>query len=404
MERLANGATKASNETGNAMTTFHEYLRAVQNDVADRTVADVHDRIEDGETFVLVDIRESVELADGHIDSARLIPRSWLELRVEEEIPVKAAEIVLYCSEGIRSALAVKALESLGYSRVSHMSEGFRGWKRAGYAFTIPKVLGDLQRTRYARHISLPEVGEKGQQKLLDARVLLVGAGGLGCPAALYLAAAGVGTIGVIDADLVDRSNLQRQVLHFEDRVGTPKVESASQTLSALNPDVRVVAYNERLTAKNVERVLTGYNVVVDGGDNFPTRYLVNDACVHLGITNVHGSVHQFEGQATVFHPDKGPCYRCLYPDPPPPEAAPNCQEAGILGVVPGLVGLIQATETLKAILDIGTDLVGRLLLVDARTMSFREIKLRRDPQCKICGDDAVFEGFVDYERFCASK
>jgi molybdopterin/thiamine biosynthesis adenylyltransferase len=268
----------------------------------------------------------------------------------------------------------------------------------------IAESLTQDQLTRYSRHLIIPEIGEKGQKKLLDSKVLMMGAGGLGSPAALYLAAAGVGQLGIIDSDVVDRSNLQRQVLHTDDRVGEPKVESARQTINGLNPDVDVEIFNERLTSDNIMSVFEGYDLVVDGGDNFPTRYLVNDACVKLGIPNVHGSVYRFEGQATAFVPGEGPCYRCLYPEPPPPEFAPSCQEAGVLGVLPGVIGLLQAIEVIKLLVGIGKPLVGRLLAFDGLEAEFRELKLRRDPECPVCGDHIEAEDieFIDYEQFCS--
>lgn len=353
------------------------------------------------ESAVFLDVRAETETADGHIEGALLVPRGFLELRIEERVPSQQAEIIVYCAGGTRSALAAHSLQALGYTNVTSMSEGFGGWKQAGFGFTVPTVLSPEQRTRYSRHLLIPEVGEAGQHKLLNSKVLLLGAGGLGSPAAYYLAAAGVGTLGIIDSDVVDRSNLQRQILHADDRVGVPKVDSAKQTLLALNPGVTVHVHNQRLIAENVLELFDGYDLVVDGGDNFPTRYLVNDACVYLGIPNVTGSVFRFEGQVTVIKPHEGPCYRCLYPEPPPPEFAPSCQEAGVLGVLPGTIGLIQATEVIKLLLDIGTSLVGRLVLYDALDQKFRELRIRRDPDCRMCGDDAEFTGFEEYEQFC---
>ena len=348
-----------------------------------------------------IDVRESTETADGHVPGALLIPRGFLELRIEDQIPNRDEPILIYCAAGTRSLLAARSLRELGYTNVTSLDGGFRAWKNAGLRFDVPRSLSSEQLTRYSRHLLIPEVGEAGQQKLLDAKVLMLGAGGLGSPCAFYLAAAGIGTLGIIDNDVVDRSNLQRQILHTEDSVGTPKVESARQRLLALNPDVNVVAYNERLNKDNVLDIFSGYDVVVDGGDNFPTRYLVNDACVHLGIPNVTGSVFRFEGQVTVIKPKHGPCYRCLYPEPPPAEFAPSCQEAGVLGVLPGTMGLLQATEVIKVILGIGKPLIGRLMLYDALAQKFRELRIQRDPKCKMCGDDATFTGFTEYEQFC---
>ncbi|MFT6397797.1 MAG: molybdopterin/thiamine biosynthesis adenylyltransferase/rhodanese-related sulfurtransferase [Bradymonadia bacterium] len=382
------------------MSGFRSHLDRVKQGIREVRPADVRAEFE---SAVFLDVRAETETADGHIDGAVLIPRGFLELRIEEAVPNLEAEIIVYCAGGTRSALAAHTLQTLGYSNVASMSEGFGGWKQAGYGFTVPTVLSPEQRTRYSRHLLIPEVGEAGQQKLLKSKVLLLGAGGLGSPAAYYLAAAGVGTLGIIDSDVVDRSNLQRQILHADDRVGVPKVESAKQTLLALNPGLTVNTFNVRLTAENVLDIFEGYEMVVDGGDNFPTRYLVNDACVHLGIPNVTGSVFRFEGQVTVVKPGEGPCYRCLYPEPPPPEFAPSCQEAGVLGVLPGTIGLVQATEVIKLLLEIGTPLVGRLLLYDALDQKFRELKIRRDADCKMCGDSAHFTSFEEYQQFCDS-
>ena len=382
------------------MAGFRSHLSRIKEDISEMTPAQANARLRDA---VFVDVRAETETADGHVEGALLIPRGFLELRIEDKVPNKDAEIVVYCAGGTRSALAAATLETLGYTNVRSMTEGFRGWKNAGFGFTVPTALTAEQRTRYSRHLLIPEVGEAGQQKLLGSKVLMLGAGGLGSPAAYYLAAAGVGTIGIIDSDVVDRSNLQRQILHTDDRIGVPKVDSAKQTLLGLNPEVKVITYNERLNSENVLSVFEGWDLVVDGGDNFPTRYLVNDACVHLGIPNVTGSVFRFEGQITVIKPKEGPCYRCLYPEPPPPEFAPSCQEAGVLGVLPGTIGLLQATEAIKVLLDVGTPLVGRLMLYDALDQRFRELKIRRDTDCKMCGDEAIFTGFVDYEQFCGA-
>ena len=282
------------------------------------------------------------------------------------------------------------------------MIGGFTDWKRNGYAFTTPRVLTPAQRARYSRHILIPEVGEEGQQKLLDARVLLIGAGGLGSPSSLYLAAAGVGTLGIVDADVVDDSNLQRQIVHSTNTLGEPKVLSAKRALEALNPDVNVITYEERLTSENVERILAdGWDVIVDGADNFPTRYLVNDASVWHDIPVVHGSIYRFEGQVTVFHPHVGPCYRCLYPAPPPPELAPSCAEGGVLGVLPGIVGSLQASEALKLIIGAGETLTGRLLLFDALHTTFDEVNVKKDPSCPVCGDSPSITEYIDYVEFC---
>ena len=338
---------------------------------------------------VLVDIREQDEVEQGIVPGAVHIPRGFLEMRIEEAVRDRDTPVVVYCAGGIRSAFGAEALETLGYSNVASMAGGFSAWKAAGLPWRVPKSLTAEQRRRYSRHLLIPEVGEEGQRKLLDAKVLLVGAGGLGSPAALYLAAAGVGTLGIVDADIVDDSNLQRQVLHSTERLGLPKVESARQAITALNPDVDVVAHETRLDQSNVLDIFAGYDVILDGTDNFATRYLINDACVLLDKPNAHGSIFRFEGQATTFVPHVGPCYRCLFPTPPPPELAPSCAEAGVLGLLPGTIGIIQATEVAKLILGIGEPLIGRLLTYDALEMEFRELRLSRDPECPMCGPNA---------------
>ena len=383
------------------MSSFSALIDRVRSQIRETDVESVQARLQNGAELVVLDVREREEFVDGHVPGALFISRGLLDLRVENAVPDKSCPIVVYCAGGTRSALAARSLEELGYSNVESMTGGFGAWKRKGYRFEIPRVLTPDQQTRYSRHLIIPEVGEKGQQRLLESKVLMLGAGGLGSPAALYLAAAGVGTLGIIDDDVVDRSNLQRQVIHADDRVGTPKVDSAEASIRNLNPDVHVNKYSTRLTSDNVLEIFEGYDVVLDGGDNFPTRYLINDACVHLGIPNVHGSVYRFEGQVTSFVPGVGPCYRCLYPEPPPPEFAPSCQEAGVLGVLPGIIGLLQANEVVKLLLDIGEPLAGRLLAFDGLRTEFRELKLRRDPKCPACGDEAEFTGFIDYEQFC---
>lgn len=381
------------------MTDFKSLLSDLRAGIPEIDAKQAKAKLDKNVTFI--DVRESTETADGHIPGARLIPRGFLELRIEDQLPRRDEEVVIYCAGGTRSLLAARSLKELGYEKVSSLEGGFRAWKNEGYKFDVPQTLSQNDLTRYSRHLLIPEVGEAGQLKLLNSKVLLLGAGGLGCPAAFYLAAAGVGKLGIIDSDVVDRSNLQRQILHTEDRVGMPKVDSARAALEALNPDIEIVTYNERLTADNVLEIFEGYDVVADGGDNFPTRYLVNDACVHLGIPNVTGSVFRFEGQVTVIKPHEGPCYRCLYPEPPPAEFAPSCQEAGVLGVLPGTIGLLQATEVIKVLLGIGEPLIGRLMLYDALRQKFRELKIQRDHSCKMCGDNAVFTGFTEYEQFC---
>jgi molybdopterin/thiamine biosynthesis adenylyltransferase/rhodanese-related sulfurtransferase len=369
-------------------------------------------RMDAGEKMTLVDVREKDEWRAGYIPGAISIPRGFLEIQAEQKLPDKNAHVVAYCAGGTRSALAAATLQELGYSNVETVNPGFVRWKDLGFPMETPPQLTDAQRERYSRHILLPEVGEVGQAKLLKSKVLLLGAGGLGSPAAMYLAAAGVGTLGIVDADVVDASNLQRQIIHATSRVGTPKVESAAKTISELNPEVKVVAHPERMTSVNVERLFESYDVVVDGTDNFPTRYLVNDASVFMGKPVVHGSIFRFDGQVTTFIPEKAakrlglaepsPCYRCLYPEPPPPHLAPSCQEAGVLGILCGIVGTLQATEAIKILLGRGTTLAGRLVTYDSLKMKFRELKLRRAPDCPVCGPKPTITSYIDYEGFCA--
>jgi len=385
------------------MATYRELLAQVKAEIDEVSSADVLPRLEDNDRPLLLDVREQDEWQEGHLPHAIHVPRGNLESRVEALVPDKSREIVVYCAVGARSAFAARTMVDLGYDNVSSLIGGFTDWKRNGYVFETPRGLSVEQRARYSRHILIPEVGEVGQQKLLDARVLLIGAGGLGSPASLYLAAAGVGTLGIVDADIVDDSNLQRQIVHSTNTLGEPKVLSAKRTIEALNPDVQVLAYQERLTSENVERILAdGWDVIVDGADNFPTRYLVNDASVWNDIPVVHGSIYRFEGQATVFHPHVGPCYRCLYPAPPPPELAPSCAEGGVLGVLPGIVGSLQASEALKLILGAGDTLTGRLLLFDALHTTFDEVSVKKDPNCPVCGDSPTITEYVDYVEFCA--
>ncbi|WP_428119276.1 molybdopterin-synthase adenylyltransferase MoeB [Candidatus Poriferisodalis sp.] len=361
------------------MPTFRELLAATKREITEVDTAGAAAMIENGSPVVL-DVREPDEYEQGALDGAIHIPRGHLEAQIENRISDHDVEIVVYCAGGVRSAFAAKTLTELGYTGAVSMDGGFGRWKDEGRPWSTPASLGAEQRNRYQRHLLLPEVGETGQLKLLDAKVLMLGAGGLGSPAALYLAAAGVGTIGIIDMDVVDDSNLQRQILHNVDRVGDRKVDSAKKTLTALNPDVNVVTYDTRLGADNVMDILSGWHVVVDGADNFPSRYLLNDASVKLGIPVVHGSIFRFEGQVTVFDPRNGPTYRDYLPVPPPAELAPSCAEAGVLGVLPGIVGSIQALETIKLILGIGDDLSGRIIAFDSLEMSFREFRLRPDP------------------------
>jgi molybdopterin/thiamine biosynthesis adenylyltransferase/rhodanese-related sulfurtransferase/molybdopterin converting factor small subunit len=354
----------------------------------------------------VVDVREADEIAQGTPAGAYRLGRSYLELRVEDAIPDHGRTLLVVCATGVRSLFAADTLKRLGYSDVRNVAGGFTRWKNDGLPFEVPRTLDAQARERYSRHLLMPEVGETGQLKLLDSKVLLIGAGGLGSPAAFYLAAAGVGTLGIVDDDVVDRTNLQRQILHTDARVGMPKVKSARESLEALNPSVKIVEHQTRLTSSNVEEVFAGYDLVVDGSDNFPTRYLVNDACVKLDMPNIHGAVYRFEGQVSVFWPTypkhRGPCYRCLYPEPPPAEMAPSCAEAGVLGILPGVVGLLEAVEAIKILLNMGEPLVGRMLYYDALRAQFVELKLDPDPQCAYCGEGIEFPGYVDYEQLCA--
>jgi len=352
-------------------------------------------------TVTILDVRESDEFDQGAIETARLVPRGLLEGAIGMHVDDLDEKIILYCAGGARSALAAQTLKRMGYTNVSSLRGGFGRWKTDGHPWKLPEALSNDQRGRYSRHILLPEVGEEGQIRLLESKVLIVGAGGLGSPAALYLAAAGVGTIGIVDFDVVDTTNLQRQILHNIDRIGQSKVESARETLAALNPDVEIVTYDERLSSENVLQIFSDYDIVVDGGDNFPTRYLVNDAALHLRIPVVHGSIFRFEGQVTVFEPYQGPCYRCQYAEPPPPELAPNCSEAGVFGVLPGIIGSLQAMETLKILLGIGESLTGRLLTYDGMSQEFRTLRVRRDPTCPACSDENHPPELVEYDQFC---
>jgi molybdopterin/thiamine biosynthesis adenylyltransferase/rhodanese-related sulfurtransferase len=349
---------------------------------------------------VLVDIREDWELEAGRIAGSEHVPMSDLGTTLE---PYRQRSLVLYCAHGNRSLRLAKALSEAGFQEAVSLAGGITAWAEEGLPVELPGGLDDAQRVRYSRHVLIPEIGVAGQQRLLSANVLVVGAGGLGSPAALYLAAAGIGRLGIVDDDVVDESNLQRQVLHSTAALGEPKVASAERRVQELNPDVEVVGYRERLSADNIDRILDeGWEVIVDGADNFPTRYLLNDASVWHGVPVVHGSIFRFEGQATVFAPGTGPCYRCLFPQPPPPELAPSCAEGGVLGVLPGVIGSIQGAEALKLVLGIGEPLVGRLLLYDALAGSFDEVAVRRDPSCPVCGDAPTITEYVDYVEFCA--
>jgi len=371
-------------------------LKQLREEIPEITPQELEAQLGDAQNQVVVlDVREPEEVQQGHVPGAAYIPRSYLELRIEDKAPHKDRPVVAYCAGGTRSLFAAKALKELGYQDIYSLKGGFTAWKNAGLEFEIP---------RDSRHLLIPEVGEEGQQKLLDANVLMLGAGGLGAPAAIYLAAAGVGKIGIVDDDVVDESNLQRQVIHRTVDVGRPKIDSAREFIKNLNPDVEVVGYRERLTSDNIFRILDeGWDVVLNGCDNFPTRYLLNDACFMRNIPIVDGSIFRFEGQVSVLKPEDGPCYRCMYPEPPPPELAPSCAEAGVLGVLPGIVGSLQGLEVIKMILGVGEPLVGRLLHFDALSMKFRELKLERDPACPLCGEERTIHDLIDYEFFCAA-
>jgi molybdopterin/thiamine biosynthesis adenylyltransferase/rhodanese-related sulfurtransferase len=392
-------------------TTYTDLIAMIRRTTTPVSLEEVKRRLDAREPIVLVDVREKEEFRAGHLPGAISIPRGFLEQQVEQLLPDKRAPIVAYCAGGTRSALAAKTLVELGYDNVETANPGFVRWKDVGYPVEASPHLTEAQRGRYSRHLLLPEVGEAGQAKLLASKVLLLGAGGLGSPAALYLAAAGVGTLGIADLDVVDATNLQRQILHATSRVGTSKIASAAKAIADLNPDVKIVPHEARVTSGNVDAIFADYDVIVDGTDNFPTRYLVNDASVFLGKPVVHGSIFRFDGQCTTFVPERaartlgiaaGPCYRCLYPEPPPPHLAPSCQEAGVLGVICGIIGTLQATEAVKLLLGLGDSLVGRLLTYDSVRMKFRELKLRRSASCPVCGPDATITSYVDYEGFCS--
>ena len=393
------------------MASGAELIRKAKEQIKELDPREVHDSVQNGNGSapVLVDVREQHEYEESHIPGAIHVPRGHLESRIEGKVGDKSSPVVLYCASGQRSALAAHTLQSLlGYDDVASMTGGITLWKDRGFDVETPRALDADQKNRYSRHVLLPEIGLEGQLKLLDAKVLLLGAGGLGSPTALYLAAAGVGTLGLVDDDVVDVSNLQRQVIHTTDGIGTPKVDSAERAIKDLNPDVDVVKYQTRLDASNIMEIIEGYDVIVDGVDNFPTRYLLNDATVRLKIPVVSASILGFDGQLSVFAPYDGPCYRCLYPTPPPAELAPSCGANGVLGVLPGTMGLLQATEVVKLIVGAGDPLIGRLLLYDALAASFTELKVRRDPDCPICSrdpesiSDDEMGVFPDYEAFCA--
>jgi len=383
------------------MASFRDLLAQAKSQIVEIDTAAAQKRIEEGNVLVL-DVREPDEYEQGALPNALHIPRGHLEAQIEGRAVDRDQTIVVYCAGGVRSAFAAQTLQELGYTDVLSVAGGFGKWKDEGREWRQPVTLTPDQRNRYQRHLLLPEVGIEGQAKLLGAKVLMLGAGGLGSPAALYLAAAGVGTIGIVDMDEVDASNLQRQILHNMDRIGERKVESARQTIAKLNPDVKVNTYDVRLTAENIIEIMTGYDVVVDGADNFPSRYLLNDASVKLGIPVVHGSIFRFEGMVSVFHPLRGPTYRDMVPEPPPAELAPSCAEAGVLGVLPGIIGSIQALETIKIILDLGDPLIGRILSVDTTEMSFRVFKLRPDPTNQVTWENRDRIEVRDLDGLCA--
>src|SRR5947207_1676963 len=384
-----------------------EYIKRIRAQIEEVDPSEVKPLVGNG--VPIIDVREAEEFAVAHLPGAKSVPRGYLESRIDAAVPDRAQRVILYCATGQRSALAAHTLtHELGFENVQSMNGGYTLWKDRGYEVDVPRTLTAEQRERYSRHLLIPEVGLEGQQKLLEAKVLLLGAGGLGSPAALYLAAAGVGTLGIVDNDVVDLSNLQRQVAHANDRIGIPKVDSAEIAIKEINPDVNVVKYQTRLDASNIMEIIEGYDVIVDGVDNFPTRYLLNDATVRLKIPVVSASLLGFDGQLAVFAPYEGPCYRCLYPTPPPAELAPSCGANGVLGVLPGVMGLLQAVEVVKLVTGAGEPLIGRLLLYEALSTSFSELKVRRDPECPICSrdPDSISEEemgvFPDYEAFCA--
>jgi molybdopterin/thiamine biosynthesis adenylyltransferase/rhodanese-related sulfurtransferase len=381
------------------MPNFRELLKKTKEEVREVTTEEASDLRDAG--AALLDVREPDEFEQGAIPGAVFIPRGQLETNIENRIPDKTRPVVIHCASGVRSVFAAKTLQDLGYDDVVSVAGGFNKWKDEGRDWKVPQSLSPEQRNRYQRHLLVPEVGEEGQLKLLDAKVLLLGAGGLGSPAALYLAAAGVGTIGIVDMDVVDASNLQRQILHNLDRIGERKVDSAKKTLTSINPDVNVVTYDRRLDASNIEEIIAGYDLVVDGADNFPVRYMLNDASVKLGIPVVHGSIFRFEGQVTVFDPKRGPTYRDMLPEPPPAELAPSCAEAGVLGALPGIIGTIQAIEAIKLILGVGDPLIGRYLTFDALDMTFREFKIRKDPTNEITYENRDRIQVVELEDHC---
>ena len=380
-----------------------QLVNLAKSEIKEMSPQELKQQLDAGAEYTLVDVRERDEFVQGHVPDAKFIPRGFLELQIEQNEPDREKPLVIYCAGGTRSALAARNLKEMGYENVISLIGGFTGWKNAGFDFKIPATLTEEQRIRYSRHTILSEMGDEGQIKLLESKVLLIGAGGLGSPAAIYLAAAGVGTIGIVDFDTVDVSNLQRQVLHGTKDVGRPKVESAADRLHDINPDVNVIGHNTPISSHNALEIISQYDVVLNGSDNFPTRYLVNDACQMLGKPLVDASIFMFEGQVTVYDPrnPESPDYRCLYPDPPPPGEVPSCAEGGVLGVLPGIMGSLQAVEAIKLIAGFGEPLVGRLLMIDTLDMSFRTLKVKKNHDCPVCGDNPTITELIDYEQFC---
>ena len=385
-------------------SNFNELLAGVKAEIREVSVQEVNDKLNGNNDFTLIDIREKDEWDEGHLSGALFLPRGFLEVKVERIVTDKERPVILYCAGGVRSALAAKSLTELGYKNVVPMAGGYGEWKNTGYYFVVPESVGKDQMARYSRHLKFPEVGEEGQLQLLKSKVLLIGAGGLSSPAAVYLAASGVGTLGLVDNDVVDVKNVQRQILHWISSIGIPKTDSARRTLFEVNPDVKVQTYNLRLDASNALDILGGYDVIVSGSDNFATAYLVNDAAVMLGKPVAYGSIFRFDGEASTFIPHEGPCYRCLYPVATPPELAPSCDEADVLGVLPEIIGIIQATETIKLLLNIGDPLSGRLMVYDALGATFRQFKVRRDPNCQTCGENANIDLEAIPDFVCATR
>ena len=382
--------------------TSDQLMAKLRKEIKEISVHELARKMDKGEDVTLVDIRGLEEWDQGNIKGSVHISRGFLELQIERHAPNRDQPIAVICAGGVRSLLGARDLEALGYTNVASVAGGFNGWKNGGYNFVVPRIMTNEQRQRYSRHTIMPEVGEEGQLKLLDSKVLIIGAGGLGSPTAIYLAAAGVGTIGIVDFDVVDTSNLQRQIIHKLEDVDKPKVESAARSIAQLNPDVKVIGHRTQLTSHNAFDIISEYDLVINGSDNFPTRYLVNDACVILGKPLVDASIFRFEGQVTVFDTaHDGPCYRCLYPDPPPPGEVPSCAEGGVFGVLPGIIGSLEAVEAIKLILGQGTTLAGRLLTYDALEAEFREMKVTKDKNCPVCSEHPTVTELIDYNQFC---